>query len=54
MAAENDEHVFIGWNSQSRYAIVLSTEIQEVVLDRGINFPSRRGKTLSHIEVAFI
>ena len=56
MTAEMDEHVFTSWKSWSwrREAIVLSTEIQEAVLGKSINFPSRRGKTLSQVEVTLI
>ena len=56
MTAETDEHVFTGWKSWSRRrkAIFLSTDIQEAALGRSTNFPSRRGKTLSQVEEAFI
>ena len=56
MTAETDKHVFTGWKSwsQRRWATVLSTEIQEAVLGKSINCPSRRVKTLSQVEVAFI
>ena len=56
MRAETDKQVFTGWKSwsQRRWATVLSTAIQEAVLGKSIKFPSRRAKTLSQVEVAFI